>query len=129
MPGQPQRVPLGFTPDRACGRVAPGERVGCLKHEALGSGLSAEAALYELGLVEAKAGNREQAIAAWDESLRRFPDGVLGPEAHLSLLVGLTESRRFGRAIAVAKDFEARFPEDPRRAEVAQLRDQLEGLH
>jgi len=115
-------------PNKACANSAPGERAGCLKHEGAGSGLAAEVALYELGLTQAKAGRLDEAQAAWEESLRRFPDGVLAPEAHLSMLVSLTESRRFERAVAVAKDFEARFPADPRRAEVAALREKLEPL-
>lgn len=115
-------------PSKKCAAAAPGERSSCLRHESAGSGLGAEVALYELGSSEAKAGRAAEAQAAFDESLRRFPDGVFAPEAHLSLLVSLTESRHFTRAVAVARDFEARFPEDPRRSEVAALREKLEAL-
>ncbi len=112
----------------SCSGANESGREACLEREASGSGLSAEAALYELGLYRARAGRVDQAVAAWDESLRRFPDGVLAPEAHLSMLVQLTQGRRFARATSVAKDFEARFPDDPRRAEVAALRAQLEPM-
>jgi TolA-binding protein len=121
-------APAVLEPTKKCAASAPGERVSCLRHESAGSGLEAQAALYELGLNEAKAGRVIEAQAAYDESLRRFPDGVFAPEAHLSLLISLTESRRFTRAVSVAKDFEARFTDDPRRAEVAALREKLETM-
>ncbi|MBL8923142.1 MAG: hypothetical protein JNJ54_30105 [Myxococcaceae bacterium] len=103
-----------------------GERLDCLRAEAKGDGLLAQAALYELGVLEAKQGNRTDALAAWTTSLSRFPDGVLHPEVRLALLVELTRARRFTEAVAVARAFEERCAQDPRLADVVALRRSLE---
>lgn len=103
-----------------------GDRLECLRAEAKGDGLLAQAALYELGVLEAKQGNRADALAAWTTSLSRFPAGVLHPEVRLALLVELTKARRFTEAAVVARDFEQACVDDPRLADVQALRRSLE---
>lgn len=110
-----------------CAATPAGERRGCLEAEAATSSLDAQAALYELGVLEAKSGRPERAIEAWQQSLRRFPDGVLHPEVRLALLVELVRARRFTEAEVVAREFEATCAGDPRRGEVASLRQLLAG--
>lgn len=100
-------------------------RLDCLRAEAKGEGLTAQAALYELGVFEAKRGNRDDALAAWTASLSRFPDGVLHPEVRLALLVELVQARRFTEAAAVAQGFEAACADDPRVGDVRRLRESL----
>lgn len=89
-------------------------RHACLENEAKGSTLDAQAALFELGTLE-----------SLDESLRRFPDGVLHPEVRLRRLVLLVKTRRFDEARAAARDFELACPDDARLAEVRALRGSL----
>ncbi|MCA2980103.1 MAG: hypothetical protein INH41_16245 [Myxococcaceae bacterium] len=103
-----------------------GSRLDCLRLEAKGDGLGAQAALYELGALERQSGHVDDALAAWTTSLSRFPDGVLHPEVRLALLVELTRLRRFEEAAAVARGFEASCGADPRRADVEALRRSLE---
>ena len=110
-----------------CAATPAGELRGCLEAEAATSSLDAQAAIYELGVLEAKSGRSELAIAAWEQSLRRFPEGVLHPEVRLALLVELVRARRFSEAEAIARGFEATCAGDPRRAEVATLRARLVG--
>lgn len=105
---------------------AAGSRLDCLRLEARGDGLTAQAALYELGVLEARQGNSGDALAAWTTSLARFPDGVLHPEVRLALLVELTRARRFTEAVAVAQGFEAACATDPRVGDVQALRRSLE---
>lgn len=104
----------------------PGSRLECLRLEAAGEGLTAQAALYELGRFELGAGRSADALAAWTTSLARFPDGVLHPEVRLALLVELTRQRRFDEAMAVARAFEAACSTDPRLVDVQSLRRSLE---
>lgn len=104
-----------------CAGSPDGERRGCLQAEAAASSLDAQAALYELGVLEAKSGRSESAIEAWQQSLTRFPEGVLHPEVRLALLVELVRARRFAEAEVVAREFETACPDDPRRGEVATL--------
>ncbi len=108
--------------------VCSGEAPGCLERQSQGEGLGAQTALFELGKLRSREGHSEEAVAAFQDSLRRFPDGVLEPEVRLALLVQLTRARRFAEARAVASQFELRFPEDPRGAEVRQVKAQLEQL-
>lgn len=105
---------------------ATGSRLDCLRVEAQGDGLTAQAALYELGVLELKQGNASDALAAWTTSLARFPEGVLHPEVRLALLVELTKARRFTEAVVVARAFEVSCSADPRLAHVQALRRSLE---
>ncbi|MFO0599026.1 MAG: hypothetical protein U0228_27200 [Myxococcaceae bacterium] len=102
------------------------ERLSCLEAESAGAGLDAQAAIYELGVERAHAGNRDGALAAWRDSLARFAGGVLEPEVRIALMIELTQARRDADAIAAARDFEARFPDDARVGDVRSLRERLE---
>lgn len=110
------------TPGLPCSDAA------CMQRTAGGAGLEAELALFELGRQQALAGEAEQALLTWRRSLTRFPGGVFEPEVRLSLLVTLTQARRFGEAVEVARAFEAGQPGDPRLDDVRALRQQLEWL-
>jgi hypothetical protein len=110
-----------------CMASPAGARRDCLEAEAATSSLDAQAALYELGVLEAKSGRSDRAVEAWRQSLRRFPDGVLHPEVRLALLVELVRARRVGEAELTAREFEAACPGDPRRAEVGTLKALLSG--
>lgn len=90
------------------------DRHACLENEAKGSTLDAQAALFELGTLE-----------SLNESLRRFPDGVLHPEVRLRRLVLLVKARRFDEARAATREFEQACPSDARLTEVRALRDSL----
>lgn len=107
-----------------CANAGSGRR-DCLATEALGSSLEAQAALYELGALEASEGHVEAAISAWEQSLARFPDGVLHPEVRLKLLVELVRARRFSEAAKVADGFEQAASGDPRVEDVVSLRRRL----
>ncbi len=125
-------IPAGLleTPpfvEERCSTSPAGERRGCLEAEAAASSLDAQAALYELGVLEAKNGHSERAIEAWQQSLRRFPGGVLHPEVRLALLIELVRARRFTEAEFTAQDFEKACADDPRRAEVGTLKALLSG--
>jgi hypothetical protein len=113
-------------PPQACAAVELAKRSECLETAAKGEGLEAEVALFELGRLQARAGNAEAAVQAWRASLSRFPEGVFGPEARLALLVALTQQRRFAEALTVAREFEAAYPDDPRSEDVHAVLRQLE---
>jgi hypothetical protein len=123
-PEIPSRLEPGAA-SSACAH-AEGPVLACLEQQALGEGLTAQAALYELGKLHGREGYPKEAIAAFEESLRRFPGGVMDPEVRLGLLVQLTRARRFSEAHTVAVDFEQRFPDDPRREDVARIKADLE---
>ncbi|MDP2272566.1 MAG: tetratricopeptide repeat protein [Archangium sp.] len=113
--------------EERCSTSPAGERRSCLEAEAVNGSLDAQAALYELGVLEAKSGRSERAVEAWQQSLRRFPEGVLHPEVRLALLVELVRARRFTEAENAAQDFEKACADDPRRAEVGTLKALLSG--
>jgi|GEM_PF-2143091 hypothetical protein len=111
-----------------CSEVPAGERLGCLQKEAQGTDLTAQAALYEVGALELRAGHPAAARAAWRSSLERFGSGVLHPEVRLALLVELVRARDFGAALDVAREFERTCADDARVEDVRQLRVALEAL-
>ncbi|MEW5737907.1 MAG: hypothetical protein AB1938_03220 [Myxococcota bacterium] len=112
----------------SCVALSGPAKLECLAREGERDGLEAQAALYELGVLESKAGHRAAAERAFHASLARFPDGVLHPEVRLALLVEFVRARRFAEAKAVAADFERACVDDPRSADVASLRRALEAL-
>ena len=112
-------------PESSCGSLGLEARRECLRREATSDSLQAQAALYELGLVEARQGALDASLRAWRESLERFPEGVLHPEVRLAVLIELVKARRFADAQEAARDFEAHCAGDPRRADVEVLRQQL----
>jgi hypothetical protein len=97
--------------------------VPCLERVAAGDGLEAEVALFELGRRQPP-----RAVEHWRASLERFPGGVLEPEVRLSLIVTLTQQRKFADALTAAQEFEAAQADDPRVDDVRALRRQLEWL-
>lgn len=97
----------------------------CLRREAVGESLQAQAALFELGSVEAGRGDLDASLRTWRESLERFPEGVLHPEVRLAVFIELVRARRFSEARAAAQDFEAHCAGDPRSGDVEALRRQL----
>lgn len=111
--------------EKTCTGIAGDPRRQCLKNEASTGTLGAQAALFELGALEAKAGRSTEAVYAWRESLRRFPQGVLHPEVRLALLVELVRTRRYAEADEVALAFEYACPDDARREDVTTLRSSI----
>jgi outer membrane protein assembly factor BamD (BamD/ComL family) len=98
----------------------------CYEQLAASDGLSAENALYRLGVIESRLdGNGRRAVLRWSEYARRFPSGVLAPEAQLSLLSALVSDGRQQEARGAADDFLLRFPDDGRAAQVRRIRDSL----
>ena len=93
-----------------CHELPTDARRACLESESRGDSLDAQAALYELGT-----------LPSLDESLRRFPDGVLHPEVRLRRLVLLVNARRFDDARAAARDFAVSCPDDARLSDVKAL--------
>jgi hypothetical protein len=112
-----------------CEEAGPDQRAHCLEVESLGTGLQAQAALYELGAFRARNNQPALALEAWRSSLERFPRGVLHPEVRIAYLLELTLQRRFAEADRAVRDFEESCPDDPRRADVARLRASLGQLH
>lgn len=86
----------------------------CLGERAAREGLEAETALYELGFLAFERGDARVAVERFREHQRRFPDGVLGPEASVGLMLGLSRLRDGEAASDEAKRFLERFPTDPR---------------
>lgn len=127
-PAIPVKLLVEPTPtEERCAGSPLGARRDCLVAEAATRSLDAQAALYELGVLEAKSGHSERAVEAWEQSLRRFPSGVLHPEVRLALLVELVRARRFSEAERVAEEFEVACADDGRRAEVSTLKALLSG--
>ncbi len=96
---------------------APGAE-DCLGALAGGDGLEAETAVYELALIAYERGDAAAARDRFAEYQRRFPDGVLAPEASLGLMLAHTALRDRAAAAAEAKSFIAHFPSDPRLPQV-----------
>jgi hypothetical protein len=119
-PPLPKALELNAPPPSSCGDDA------CLEAAAQGEELGAEVALFELGRLAARSGDDAAALAHWQRSLARFPDGVFTPELRLSVLGALTRQRRFTEAAAVAREFEQRYPDDPRVPDVTRFRQTLE---
>ncbi len=97
----------------------------CLAHEAAGSGLAAEAALYALGMSAHERGDFVEAVRVFRGYATRFPSGVFAPEASIALMVDLTQDGRSDEARAEAARFAARFADEPRAEEIARWAEQL----
>lgn len=111
---------------QTCTEGAASTRRACLRAEATEDSLEAQAALFELGSLELHEGRPTEAMAAWQESLRRFGDGVLHPEVRLQLVVTLVRQREFSRAATEAKAFLEHCPGDPREGDVKALLERLD---
>jgi len=112
-PALPEAPELpALTPAHSETCAAGGE--ACLGALAGGDGLEAETAVYELGLIAYDRGDAKTALDRFTEYQRRFPDGVLAPEASLGVMLAHTALRDRAAAAAEAKSFVNRFPSDPR---------------
>lgn len=107
-------------PEARTDSCAPGA-ADCLSALAASDGLEAETAVYELALAAHERGDTTEAIARFSEHQRRFPDGVLAPEASIGLMLGHLSQRDTAAASAEARRFIARFPSDPRLERVRAL--------
>lgn len=125
-PALPPALEVQSAPAASCGDAGVEARAGCLERASQGDELGAEVALFELGRLAARGGDDAAALARWQGSLQRFPDGVFTPELRLAVLAALTRQRRFAEAAAVAREFEVLHADDPRVPEVARFRRALE---
>jgi len=76
------------------------EHLKCLEHQAAGTGLDAEIALYEIGKIKRGAlGDPAGALAAFQSLRERFPDGTLRAEAELSAVELLARLGRHRAAL------------------------------
>ena len=107
-------------PEARTDSCAPGA-AECLSALAASDGLEAETALYELALAAHERGDTAEAITRFSEHQRRFPDGVLAPEASIGLMLGHLSQRDTAAASAEARRFIERFPSDPRLDRVRAL--------
>jgi hypothetical protein len=101
-------------------------RKQCLQRLALGVGLTAQNALYELGWLARDAERKpDEALAHWRQYLLRHPDGALASEAALGIFELHLSGQRTAEATEAAAFFEERFSDDPRAPEVALARAEL----
>src|SRR5262249_25075296 len=98
----------------------------CLGTAAKGSGMAAELALYEYALLAHRAGAFEAAVERLAEHQRRFPDGVLAPEASRAKMTDLLALGRVDEARHEAEAFVARYRGEPGTAQVESWMRQLE---
>jgi len=101
----------------ARGDVAGAE--ASLARAAAGTSLSAEAALYEQGVLHLRRGNDlEGALQLFTQFQARFPNGALAPEVALSRLETLSRLGRDAEAASAASQFLREFPDSERAGEV-----------
>jgi hypothetical protein len=107
---QPSAVPAV----KGCAGVAGIiERASCYSHVADGSGLSAQNALYGLGLLARDAQhNHEAALRYWRDYQQRFPKGALAPEASVGILGEFMVDGRYAEAVEEADHYLQRFPDE-----------------
>ncbi len=75
------------------------EARACWSQQALGSGLSAELALYEISRLDVQAGDYSQAVSHLREHQRRFPGGQLQGEVAVTLVEALSKSGDAAQAL------------------------------
>jgi ferric-dicitrate binding protein FerR (iron transport regulator) len=92
-------APMEAPAVEGCAGLSGAERAACYGHVANGSGLAAQNALYGLGLLARERHEGEAALHQWREYQRRFPKGVLAPEASLGILGELINQRRYSEAV------------------------------
>lgn len=109
---------------RALAEVAA--RAACYEEVAAGDGLDAQNAAYTLGLIARdELHDSAAALARFRDYQRRFPRGVLAPEAARAVVAELVAARRFAEACRAAERYQADFPDDGRAVEVALVRARL----
>jgi TolA-binding protein len=123
LPGEREADRQDLAAARAA-RAAADPRVALALYEKLASrgGAVAENALYEMGgIYHDQLKQPAKAVAAWDRSRTRYPNGLLRAEADLSVIDTLVslgdEKRTLGESLAFLK----RYPHSERRGEVARV--------
>lgn len=106
-PSAPAAAPSQVKPSAvSCGgRGAPGQtpatRLACWRAQVTGGGLRSEVALYNMGTIARdELGDQPQALAAFEELRRHYPDGTLRTEAELSIVGLLARTGRYADALA-----------------------------
>jgi tetratricopeptide (TPR) repeat protein len=105
--------------------------LSCWRTHATGAGLRAEVALYRMGTIARdELGDPTQALAAFEELRRRYPDGTLRGEAELSIVGLLARSGRYTEALAESATLLGQRSGTERAAELHVLRGNVyrEGL-
>jgi hypothetical protein len=97
----------------------------CLVTAARESGLAAETALFELGLLAHERADASEAVRHFRAYGERFPNGAFGPEASIALMLELKAAGQKEAAAAEATRFLARFADEPRAARVQRWADQF----
>jgi hypothetical protein len=106
-------VPPAVAPAvEGCAGLGIGDRASCYRHVADGTGLAAQNALYGLGLLSRDhQHDGEASLRYWRDYQRRFPQGVLAPEASLGILGELIAERRYPEAVDEADRYLKSFPD------------------
>ena len=90
----------------------------CLGRAAEGSGLAAQTALFELGLLAHQRADVGDALRQFRTYAERFPTGSFAPEASIGLMLELKQAGRTQAAAAEAERFLVSFPDEPRSPRV-----------
>jgi len=109
-------------PTDPCAAGAADARRGCYLRASRGSDLAAQNAAYLLGQLQSKQGDLPGAVAAWQRYQRRFPHGVLWPEAASGVLAAHLAEQQWPAALAAADAYLARVGRGDRAAEVSLIR-------
>ena len=121
----PAATPTPAPPDACAPLPAPGSRRACYAHAAMGSGLSAQNALYALGQLDREARDLGSAVQYFRAYQQRYPDGALWPEAATGILTARLEQHAWPEALQAAEQYLAREPHGPRAPEVGLIRANL----
>lgn len=112
-------------PSDPCAAGAASSRRGCYLRASQGSDLAAQNAAYLLGQLQRTQGDLPGAVAAWQQYQRRFPQGVLWPEAASGVLAAHLAEQKWPEALADADAYLARVGQGDRADEVALIRANL----
>jgi hypothetical protein len=125
VPGAGPKKVVG--PEDRCALLSQIEvRRSCLTQLALGSDLSAQNALYLLGLLERGEGkDGRAALEDWRAYQHRFPMGPLGPEVSIGAFSELLDEHRYDDALHEADNYLQHYPDDAHVDEVRLIRANL----
>jgi ferric-dicitrate binding protein FerR (iron transport regulator) len=105
-------VPAAPAPEvEGCAGLGGVDRASCFRHVADGKGLAAQNALYGLGLLARQQHDGPAALRYWHDYQKRFPHGVLAPEASLGILGELMAERSYSEAVDEADSYLKAFPD------------------
>lgn len=126
----PSSVQSASQPEEDClGHARAGDAARaarCFEQRALGSGLSAQIALYELARLQRDAlGDPARALGTLEQYLARFPEGSLNGEASFSKVELLTKLGRASEALLASAELLRSRHGGERAAEVHLLRGNL----